>query len=57
MENELKIQKAIEGLQGKLTLIVIAHRLSTIEAADNILVIEDGEIKKQDKYEDVIGGL
>lgn len=46
-ENELKIQKAIEGLQGKLTLVVIAHRLSTIEAADNILVIENGKLNKK----------
>lgn len=54
MENEFKIQKAIEGLQGKLTLIVIAHRLSTIKAADNILSIENGQLKKQGNYDYVI---
>lgn len=56
-ENELKIQKAIEGLQGKLTLIIIAHRPSTIKAADNILVIEDGQLKQQGNYEFVIGNI
>jgi len=53
-QNELKIQKAIEDLQGKLTLIVIAHRLSTIKAADNVLVIENGHLKEQGNYESII---
>ncbi|AZV56476.1 ABC transporter ATP-binding protein [Clostridium sp. AWRP] len=57
IENELKIQQAIEGLQGKLTLIVIAHRLSTIKAADNIFVIEDGILKDQGNYEYVINKI
>ena len=33
-------------VKGK-TLLVIAHRLNTIESADQILVIEDGEIKER----------
>ena len=43
-ENEAKIQKALERLKGKMTIIVIAHRLSTIRNADQVVVLNDGEI-------------
>ena len=43
-ENEAVIQASVARLvQGK-TLIVIAHRLSTICDADNIFVVDDGNI-------------
>ncbi|WP_367670729.1 lipid A ABC transporter ATP-binding protein/permease MsbA [Sodalis-like secondary symbiont of Drepanosiphum platanoidis] len=44
IESERAIQKALEKMKKKRTLIIIAHRLSTIEKADKILVIEDGKI-------------
>ncbi|QLB20201.1 lipid ABC transporter permease/ATP-binding protein [Vespertiliibacter pulmonis] len=43
-ESERAIQSALEELQKDRTVLVIAHRLSTIEKADEILVIEQGEI-------------
>ena len=43
-ENEAKIQKAIEGLKGSMTIIVIAHRLSNIRNVDLVLVMDGGEI-------------
>lgn len=43
-ENEGKIQEALEKLKGKMTIIVIAHRLSTIRNADQIIVLENGQI-------------
>jgi ABC-type multidrug transport system fused ATPase/permease subunit len=43
-ENEKKIQEAIERLKGKMTIIVIAHRLSTIRNADQVIVLERGEV-------------
>lgn len=43
-DNETKIQKAIEAIRGKMTIIVIAHRLSTIRNADQVIVLEQGEI-------------
>ena len=49
-ENEKRIQKAIENLQGKLTIVVIAHRLSTIRNADQIIVMEQGRILEQGNY-------
>ncbi len=46
-ESERLIQDALEKLQKNRTSIVVAHRLSTIENADQILVIEQGEILEQ----------
>ncbi|WP_106496648.1 ABC transporter ATP-binding protein [Lentibacillus sp. Marseille-P4043] len=43
-ENEAKIQEALEGLKGKMTVIVIAHRLSTIQNADQVIVLDQGEV-------------
>lgn len=47
VETERQIQKAINRITGKRTIIAIAHRLSTIRNADLILVIEDGVIVEQ----------
>ena len=46
-ENEDKLQRSIDKLTKGKTLIVIAHRLSTIMYADQILVLEDGQITAQ----------
>ncbi|MGY3570134.1 lipid A ABC transporter ATP-binding protein/permease MsbA [Vibrio paucivorans] len=43
-ESERAIQAALDELQKDKTVLVIAHRLSTIEEADEILVVDDGEI-------------
>jgi len=43
-ESESKIQKVIEDLRGKLTVIIIAHRLSTIMNTDRIVVLDKGKI-------------
>jgi ATP-binding cassette subfamily C protein len=43
-ENELRIQRAIEGLHQQMTIVVITHRLSTIRHADLIHVLEQGRV-------------
>ncbi len=44
-ENEAILQKAVAELVRGKTVIVIAHRLSTIQDADQIVVVDNGEIK------------
>lgn len=57
--SEQKIQDAIEPLIESRTSILIAHRLSTILAADEILVVKDGEIVERGTHSDLIddGGV
>ena len=53
-ENEAMVQAALkEALVGR-TSIVIAHRLSTIAHADQILVIDNGEIVEQGKHDELV---
>ncbi len=49
-ENEAKIQDAIERLKGTMTIIVIAHRLSTIRNADQVIVMDQGEVIQVGAY-------
>ena len=53
-ESERAIQSALEELKKDRTVLVIAHRLSTIENADEILVIEHGEIKERGTHQDLL---
>ena len=50
-ENECYIQSAISELTKNKTVITIAHRLKTIENADQIIVIEEGEIVQKGTHE------
>ena len=53
-ENEDRLQRAIEALTGGKTIIMIAHRLKTVKNADQILVIDHGEIVQQGRHEMLI---
>jgi len=53
-ESERLIQDALSNLMKSRTSLVIAHRLSTIENADNIIVLNDGEIIEQGNHADLI---
>ena len=53
-ESERAIQAALEELQKNKTVLVIAHRLSTIEEADEILVVDDGEIIERGHHAELI---
>ena len=51
---EIKIQKAMRKLMEKKTCFVIAHRLSTIQGADNILVVDQGNIVEQGTHQELM---
>ncbi len=53
-ETEHLIQKAIERLMEKRTVIVIAHRLSTIKKADRIIVMHHGKIHEQGTHKELL---
>ncbi|OMI35632.1 ABC transporter ATP-binding protein [Streptomyces sparsogenes] len=53
-ENEALFAEAVRTLAGRKTLLVIAHRLSTVVHADQILVLEDGEITERGTHDDLV---
>lgn len=44
VENETKVQSALSSLLANKTVLVIAHRMRTVEAADKIVVLDDGRV-------------
>ena len=53
-ETEAAIQKSLERLAHKQTMLVIAHRLSTIRNADTIHVLESGQIIETGNHEQLL---
>jgi ABC-type multidrug transport system fused ATPase/permease subunit len=53
-ESEALIQDGLRSLRAGRTTFVIAHRLSTIVSADQILVVEGGEIVERGNHEDLL---
>lgn len=53
-ESERIVQQAIERLMENRTVLVIAHRLSTVRKADEIVVIDNGEIAEQGTHNELL---
>lgn len=53
-ENEMLIQQALQKLMEGKTVIMIAHRLGTIKAADQIIVMENGNLVESGKHAELI---
>lgn len=54
VETEYLIQKAMENLIGKVTILSIAHRLSTIKTANRILVVHKGRVVEEGTHNDLM---
>lgn len=55
-ESERLVQDALTKLMENRTSIVIAHRLSTIQHADEIIVVQNGEIVERGKHDQLMAG-
>ena len=53
-KSEAIVQQAIYNLMKDRTVFIIAHRLSTVKNADQIVVIDHGEIKEMGKHEELL---
>ena len=53
-ENEALVQEALSTALKERTSIVIAHRLSTVRAANQILVLDEGQIKERGSHDELI---
>ncbi|MFB6236574.1 MAG: ABC transporter ATP-binding protein [Halopenitus sp.] len=53
-ETEMLIQRSLDRLSEDRTTFTIAHRLSTIKDADNVLVVEDGDIVERGTHDELI---
>jgi ATP-binding cassette subfamily B protein len=58
-ESEVAVQRALKTALAGRTSLVIAHRLSTIREADQILVIDDGQVRERGRHDELLaaGGL
>jgi ATP-binding cassette, subfamily B, bacterial len=58
-ESEAAVQQALATALAGRTSLVIAHRLSTIREADQILVIDDGQVRERGRHDELLsaGGL
>jgi subfamily B ATP-binding cassette protein MsbA len=53
-ESERLVQDALNKLMQNRTSVVIAHRLSTIQHADEIIVMQKGEIVERGKHQELL---
>jgi subfamily B ATP-binding cassette protein MsbA len=50
---ELEVQKNIDSLKGKYTVLIVAHRLSTVKNADKIIMLHNGRIEAFGSFRDL----
>ncbi|SKB48406.1 ATP-binding cassette, subfamily B [Lachnospiraceae bacterium] len=53
VENETKVQGALSRLLAGKTVLVIAHRMRTVEAADRIIVLDEGKVSEEGRPDEL----
>jgi len=53
-ESEAEIQKALDDMRGRVTVVLIAHRLNTIQHADQVILIEEGQVKDSGTFKELL---
>jgi ATP-binding cassette subfamily C protein len=53
-ESESEIQKTLEELRGRVTVVIIAHRLNTIQHADKVILLEDGQVQDSGTFKELL---
>ncbi len=48
------VMEAVQNISKNITIIIIAHRLSTVKECDKIFLLENGKIKSQGRFEELI---
>jgi ATP-binding cassette, subfamily B, bacterial PglK len=51
---EAEVNRAIESLRGRKSMLIIAHRLSTVRRCDSLLYMEDGRIVAEGSYDELL---
>jgi len=53
-ESESEIQRTLQEMRGRVTVVVIAHRLNTIQHADKVILLEEGKVTDSGTFKDLI---
>jgi ABC-type multidrug transport system fused ATPase/permease subunit len=53
-ESENEINKALDDMRGKVTVILIAHRLNTIQRSDIVFLVENGTISATGTFPELL---
>lgn len=53
-ESEAEIQKTLEEMRGRVTVVVIAHRLNTIQHADKVILLQEGKVQDSGTFKELI---
>jgi ATP-binding cassette subfamily C protein len=53
-ESENEINKALDEMRGKVTVVLIAHRLNTVQRADQVFFIEKGQLRASGTFPELI---
>ena len=54
VDNERRVQAAVESLRGRLTIVMIAHRLATVRSADRIHVLDAGRVVESGDWDTLV---